>query len=193
MSTHVVCERISKKRWVRERTMAKTQKNDERIFYDTLYRNCMEIALASDCVKGKYGCIILSEGTVVAQTCNKKLEPLRELCEPNCIRLSIPSRTESMIGACGHAEELAIAEAVKTKIDLDKCHLYVAGFRSDGLAYIKDGPEFTCLRCAVQIYIHRVGCVWIPTRNGWEQMTGTQCIKSAKQYALQEKTLPKSS
>ena len=174
--------------------------NNHPIFQNSTYNRCLSLALESNCKKGKYGCLVMYEIPALyggnrppISTFNRQLAPLKGWCEPECVRLHIPSRTESMIGECGHAEELAIAEALSQGFNLNKCSLYVAGFRSNGLAYIKDEPEFTCLRCAIQIYLHRVGIVYVPTKNGWIWLSAKECIKTAKKYALKEKALPSES
>ncbi len=95
-----------------------------------------------------------------------------------------------MIGACGHAEEFAIQEMVQKGIHPWDCSLYVAGFRSNGRVYLKKEPEFTCIRCAMQLFMHNVGLVWVPLFNDWASLTPKECLESAKKYALQEKTLP---
>ncbi|MEK9175405.1 MAG: hypothetical protein AAB795_02305 [Patescibacteria group bacterium] len=173
--------------------------DNNQIFLDPIYQKCLSLALDSDCQKGKYGCVIkyanLAGHSGVLQpiaTFNRQLDPLKNWCDPECVRMHIPSRTESMIGACGHAEELAIAEALSCGLSLNECELYVAGFLSNGLAYIKDEPEFTCLRCAIQIYIHKVGIVYVPTKRGWAPLSAEKCVKTAQKYALQEKSLPQS-
>ena len=93
-----------------------------------------------------------------------------------------------MIGACGHAEEMALWGVVKKCIPLDECEMYVAGVYSNGLPYIKTEPEFTCLRCAVQIYYSGLKKVWVPVVDNWEGLTGEECIKTARAYAMKEKT-----
>src|SRR3989344_3926004 len=160
------------------------------LFRDDLYKQCLCRALDSPCQKGKYGCLLVGDsGAVIQSTCNIQLEPLKDWCDGKCMRNNIPSRTESMLGACAHAEEYALAGMRERKFQPERYSLYVAGFRSNGLAYIKPEPEFTCIRCAVQIYMHGINGVYVPTQTGWVRMTNEEALMSAKQFARQEKTL----
>ena len=97
------------------------------LFQDPIYQKCFYAALDSPCQKMQFGCVVTHQGEVVYEGCNRIIEPLRSLCEPKCIRLSIRSRTESMLGACGHAEELALWEMVRAGTPLSECDFYVAG------------------------------------------------------------------
>jgi len=85
--------------------LAKKISGNNQIFNDEIYKKCFYAALDSACQKMWFGCVIVHNKDVVYEGCNKTIESLKPLCEPTCIRFSITSRTESMIGACGHAEE----------------------------------------------------------------------------------------
>lgn len=161
------------------------------LFDDELYIRCLRNALDSDCEKGKYGCVLVTaaDGRIIADGFNQKMEPLKDWCEPTCMRRSIPSRTESMLGACAHAEERAIVAAMRAGIDLALCRLYVAGMRSNGAAYIKDEPVFTCIRCATQAYMRGLAEFAVPTGNGWGHISAARAIETAKKYATQEKRI----
>ena len=104
-----------------------------------------------------------------------------------CIRFNIQSRTESMIGACGHAEELVLAKAAREKLPLGACEIYVAGLYSNGLPYIKTEPVFTCLRCAVQIYNFGVKKIYVPVVDKWVALSAEQALETARAYATGEK------
>lgn len=169
--------------------VAKELSGNNPLFMNEVYRECLALALQSNCKKGKYGCVVEYENGFVAKTYNKMLDPLSDWCQNECIRSRIPSRTESMIGACGHAEEFALQEIIiNRKLEPRYCHLYVAGFRSSGLAYIKPEPDFTCIRCAVQLYMHDVH-VYVPCKDDWSHLTAKEALQSAKKFALQEKKL----
>lgn len=179
--------------------LAKELNEDNILFRDPIYCKCFCNALDSPCQKMKFGAVIVNHSgerniesaleITVKEGYNKTIEPLKSLCEPTCIRFAIPSRTESMIGACGHAEENALYAAVKIGVPLHKCDLYVAGIYPNGLPYIKTQNEFTCLRCAVQIYNFGINRVWVPTTNGWQSLTGEECVKTALAYATSEKKI----
>ncbi len=176
------------------------------LFYDIyppVYRMCFYAALDSPCQKMKFGCVIMHDLTVLYTGCNKTIEPLKSLCEPKCIRFSITSRTESMLGACGHAEEWALWEIVKMGIPLSECSLYIAGFYPNGLPWLKSEAEHTCLRCAVQMYYAKIKNIYVPVCTvenkrlqmpmpeyiDWQGITPEEALKTALAYATKEKTV----
>jgi deoxycytidylate deaminase len=180
----------TKRRYKRLRlSVAKKLSGNNPLFDDAIFHRCLELALDSDCQKGKYGCVAIYRGKTIAEAFNKILEPLRDCCSPECIRKSIPSRTESMIGACGHAEELALAAVRDLGVTIGKVKFFVAGFRSNGLAYIKPEADSTCIRCGVQFYINGVEKTYVPVRTKWQVVSKEAILRSAKDFALQTKTL----
>ena len=172
-------------------SVAKSLGNFHPLFNSKTYRECLTLALQSNCQKAKYGCVVLygGEGREVAKTFNHVLEPLRDWCSPECIRMKIQSRTESMIGCCGHAEELALVAIRDAGIDPNDCDLFVAGFYPNGLAHIKQEAVHTCLRCATQMYLHRIGHVFVPTIDGWKGISAEEALNTAKSFALKEKLI----
>jgi len=178
----------TKKRYLSLRLrVARLLSGNSPLFEDEMYRRCLSLALLSNCQKGKYGCVVKYHGVIIGEACNKILEPLKGWCEPQCIRLDIPARTNSMIGCCAHAEEIALTKTRDLGLDLSQCEFYVAGFRSSGLTYLKPDRDFTCIRCAVQLYLHNVGKVFVPMADSWEYLTSEEAISTAKQYATQDK------
>ena len=138
----------------------------------------------------KFGCAVSYEGKIVHTDNNRFIEPLRSLCEPHCIRLSLASRTESMLGACGHAEEFALWEMVRCGIPLNKCDLYIAGIFPNGLPWLKlEAADHTCLRCSVQMNFARVRKIWVPfSDHGWTNLSTEQAVKNSVAYATRKKT-----
>ena len=141
--------------------LAKELNRGNVLFNSSIYQKCFFNALESPCQKMKFGVVIVHQPTsityeFVSEGCNRTIEPLKSLCEPTCIRFNIPSRTDSMIGACSHAEESALWNAVKMRIPLKECSLYVAGVYPNGLPHFRKTNEFTCLRCAVQLYLSEI-------------------------------------
>ncbi|MDO8558549.1 MAG: hypothetical protein Q7S09_05200 [bacterium] len=171
------------------------------LFYDPIYCACFEEALDSPCRKMKFGCVITHEGAVVYRGCNKTIEPLHSLCDPACIRLSITSRTEQMLGACGHAEEFALWEVARKGIALYECDLYIAGFYPNGLPWLKTSAEHTCLRCSTQMYQAQVRKIYVPmntrleeqswarSSSEWRSITPQQAVSGALCYAMKEKSI----
>ena len=169
--------------------LAKALNSGNPLFSDPIYKMCLLEALGSPCQKKWFGCVIIYESTIVYSDCNKTIKPLKSLCDPNCIRLNIQSRTESMIGACGHAEELGMAKCTKADIPLDRCSLYVAGLDNNGLPLIKKEAHFTCLRCAVQMYNYGIGKIYTPVIDQWVGLSAERAVEIAKTYAMKEKTV----
>lgn len=163
---------------------------------DQMYQRCFEAALTSKCQKMKFACLVFyrqgSKEKLVVATANKIIEPLKDFCQPECIRFKIQSRTESMLGACGHAEEWALWEIIKLKIPPEKCSFYIAGFDAkNSQPWIKKEKVHTCLRCAVQMYMAKVDKIYVPVIDRWEFLTPEQALKTAKEYALGEKVTEK--
>lgn len=171
--------------------LAKFLNNANPLFDDKIYQTCFMNALSSPCQKMRFGTVVVDArygGGITHTDCNRPIGPLKALCDPKCIRFSIQSRTESMIGACCHSEELAIWEMVRRKISLSECDLYVAGIYTNGLPYMKKLAEFTCLRCAVQIYNAGVRTVYVPFEGKWVGLSAEECVQQAIAYATKEKT-----
>lgn len=167
--------------------LAKTLTNNNPLFSDQIYQECFYSALDSPCQKMKFGSVITRYGQVVYKGCNDTLKPLRSLCEPTCIRLSIQSRTESMIGACGHAEELGLWKLINEGTPLHECELYVAGLYANCLPWFKQVVEHTCLRCAAQMYLAKIVRIYVPVVDHWEWLTPEIAVETARSYALGEK------
>lgn len=162
------------------------------IFNDWIYKHCLYLALDSPCQKMWFGSVITKgdHGPVMGVGCNRTIDPLKHICEPECIRNSIPSRTESMIGACGHAEEWAQAEAQRVGHDLREGHLYVAGLFPNGLPWLKDqAKDHSCIRCSVRMFQNGIHTVWVPTPNGWSALTTAEAVEKSMKYALGDKQI----
>jgi deoxycytidylate deaminase len=157
------------------------------LLHDPIYQNCFSSALDSPCQKMKFGCVITHNNYIEYVGCNETIKPLAPLCEGRCIRLDIPSRSEPMIGACGHAEELAIWSVIHKGIPITECNLYVAGLYSNCLPWFKSETEHTCLRCAVQQYHAKLKMIYVPVNNRWEGLTPEQALVTARDYAMRQR------
>lgn len=176
--------------------LAKELNRENPLFLNfSYYQKCFFNALNSPCQKMRFGAVIARQHSshayeFISEGCNKTIEPSKSLCDPSCIRFNIPSRTESMIGACSHAEESALWNAIKRGwFPLSECVLYVAGIYPNCLPYIKKENEFTCLRCAVQIYHSGIKNVFVPASHGWQFLRNEECVKTAIAYATRLKSI----
>lgn len=145
--------------------LAKALYPDNALFHDAMYRECFFAALGSQCQKLWFGCVITHGEQIITRQCNTPIEPLKHWCEPVCIRFSIQSRTESMLGACSHAEEFALWDAARQGIPLNECDLYIAGVYPNGMPWFKTEGEHTCMRCSVQMHQARIGSILVPTND----------------------------
>lgn len=171
--------------------LAKHLNNNNPIFNDPIYQRCFFNALDSECQKMKFGCVITRDGEIVYEGQNKTIAPLKELCNPKCIRFLIQSRTEQMLGACGHAEELGLWEVAKKGIPLNECELYIAGLHSDCLPWLKKEAEHTCLRCSTQMYNAGIKRIYVPVAHKWIGLSKEEALKTALAYATKEKVVSK--
>jgi len=182
---YILADQKTKKRYeLLAFRVARAFSGNNRIFDDPLYQECFMAALQSPCQKKKFGCVITRRGKIVQVVSNDTIGPLKKMCEGGCIRLCILSRTEPMLGACGHAEELALWAVVRKGIPLDQCELYVAGLNDKCLPWLKTEKEHTCMRCAVQQYHAGLMAVHVPVIDRWESMTAEEALISARDYAL---------
>lgn len=144
-----------------------------------IYDSCIRAAEASDCSKMKFGAVLVpshphSSGLGCLASCNRRMPPLAYLCEETCIRMTMQSRTDGLIGACAHAEEQVLWAAKSLGYDLRDAALYVGGFdpRSLGKAW-RSTRRWTCLRCAIAMWHSGIAKVMVPvtapdTHNGWQ-------------------------
>jgi deoxycytidylate deaminase len=160
---------------------------DNPLFADPIFQKCMELAGSSLCQKLGYGAVMVCGNEIVADSSNKPIAELASLCEPTCIRFKIQSRTESMLGACGHAEEWVLQQTRDKGIDPAECDMYIAGNRQSGEPHIKSIPEHTCLRCTVAMHRDHVRTVLVPVVDRWMPLTTAEALETAKAYALGEK------
>lgn len=141
-----------------------------------IYDSCIQAAEGSDCSKMKFGAVLVPShphlsGLGCLASCNRRMPPLAYLCEETCIRLSMPSRTDGLIGACAHAEERVLWAAKSLGYDLVGATLYVAGLRPEGPVW-RTERRWTCLRCAIAMWHSGIRKVMVPvtvpeTNNGW--------------------------
>lgn len=158
---------------------------------DPIFRACIRAALKSPCQKLRFGAVLSGRGkdNVIRTMCgyNRTIDGLDGLCQPTCIRLGTQSRTESMLGACGHAEERLLWQAVKAGWRMADCSLYVASVNAQGEPNRRKQKEFTCLRCAVAMHYSGLGSVSVAWESAWHRLTVAECLASAQKYALGEK------
>lgn len=156
---------------------------------DKILRECVDLALDSDCKKLRFGAVLYDEGSekIIARSFNRIMGPFAHLCEKECIRNSIPSRTESMIGACSHAEERLLITGATLGYDLSTCEIYVQGIRmkEDGQFDLltKNQKTFTCIRCATQMHIGGLRAINIWLEEEWHPISPSAAMVQAFNYA----------
>lgn len=159
------------------------------LFRDNLFQRCYMAALDSACQKMRFGCVVTHNGKVVGEGCNATIGPMKSLCEPVCIRFDIPSRTESMVGACAHAEESALWQAIHAGAPINECELFIAGVHNTDVPWIKTEAMHSCLRCAVQMHHAKLRSIWVPVVDHWEQLSTGDAIRTATDYATKVKSV----
>ncbi len=171
--------------------VARVVSRNNPLFEDEKYQACFEGALDSLCQKLWVGCILVRDHKVISQGQNKPIKELEHVCEPKCIRFQIQSRTESMVGACAHAEEYVIWDAVRMGVPLHECDIYVAMVGTDGLPRFRKDSRvgYTCLRCATSMRLAGIKNVYIDIADHWEKVGIDEALQSALQYAQGEKKL----
>jgi deoxycytidylate deaminase len=158
------------------------------LFQDKLYRQCISNAVLSPCPKAGFGALIVYDGIIASESYNHNTIPeIASQCNLTCIRLNIQSRTESMLGSCSHAEEVAIDDARKKGIPLDKSDIYIAGIKADGLPWIKEDANHSCIRCAQQMYRAGIKNIYIPVKDKWEKISTSDAVKTAQAFALKDR------
>ncbi len=158
---------------------------------DVIYKECLVQARCSPCQKMGKGSVVTDDtGKILFADHNRFIEGLEYLCAGKCIRLDMPSRTDGMIGSCGHAEEVLLIKAATAGHELSELHVYVATVGPDGEPYNeRPRPEFTCLRCSVQMVNAGLGSVNVVFNGAWHRQTPVEAVKSSAAYALGEKKI----
>ncbi len=157
---------------------------------DPIYQACIAEALKSPCQKKGVGAVLVSAEhtdatrghTIIAREHNRPIEGMESLCQPTCIRLRIASRTESMLGSCGHAEERLLWDVTRRGYlaFMPQLSLYVAGVTDQKVPERRPFPEFTCLRCAVAMHYADLGAIYVAYQgNSWVRQTPQEALASA--------------
>lgn len=154
---------------------------------DSILKECLELASYSPCQKLGFGAVLYShnEEKIIAQNFNKTVDALRDICQPECVRLKIKSRTHSMIGACAHAEEQLVYTAGNMGVDLSTCEIYVAGVRPDGTPLEKTDITFTCIRCATAMYLGGLRAINVWFEEEWHPIRPEEALKQSFEYAIE--------
>jgi deoxycytidylate deaminase len=151
---------------------------------DDFLEKLIEAAMKSDCEKKKFGACAVKNGQIYnVYTYNRRLPFHSFLCEGECIRKKIDSGMDSMVGACGHAEEQLIWRMGDDAINSE---IYVLQVDFEGNLVPKKEKGFYCARCATAMYYAHVKGVHVYVVDHWEFLTTEEAIKSAYQFALGE-------
>jgi hypothetical protein len=167
---------------VGEKTM-----NDELI-----YTLCIENAKLSPCQKRGFGTVIMLESGNHWVGSNQPIPPAKHLCDPECIRFNIQSGADSLIGSCGHSEEIAIWQTINFGLDVKGAKLYVAGVsKPDNAPLTKNDPHFYCVRCATLMHYAGIAGVHVWVDNKWHYLTTDEAYQTSLNYALKKIELGK--
>lgn len=158
---------------------------------EEVYEACTALARKSPCQKLGFGAVLIHKPSrsLVAEAFNSPLLPLADMCEGECIRFHIRSRTRSMIGACAHAEEICISKAVVGGLGakLRYCELFVRGWDPQRQTHVNgtgDRAAFTCIRCATQMYLYGILGVNVWFGGEWHFVPSEKALEQAKLYAM---------
>ena len=159
---------------------------DNKVYY---YNACLDKATESTCIKAGFGCMLVLENKPIIVTCNGHSDWAKTFCEEGkCIRFKIPSRTNSLIGACGHAEEKAIWSSVKKYGTAKGANLYVTGVQKpSNEPLIYNRTEFSCIRCAtVMCYAEVERIYWWTNGTDLVSQTPYDAYVSSMKFAIGE-------
>jgi deoxycytidylate deaminase len=151
-----------------------------------IFSICMRQALKSPCKKLGFGCVVLLNGALKAITENRPHPKTAFMCEEGCIRESIPSRTNSMLGSCIHAEEWAIWSLMPHyPHQMYEMDFYIAGMDESGVPLPKTTSDFSCLRCATQMLMAGVRGIHIYRTDlqEWAFIPVEKAVETAYGYA----------
>lgn len=146
--------------------------------YDVL----LEQAIASPCQKRGFGCVLELNGEVIAITNNHDIDDISHLCKPKCIRFSMPSGSESMVGDCGHAEEHAIWETIRKLGSAKGAKLWILGVSKPDNAVLEN-PKFYCVRCATLMRYAGVEGVYCHSEGEWHWITTEEAYNHSLEYS----------
>lgn len=162
-----------------------------------LYETCIKQARLSSCKKMGFGAVLYHEvkEMIAWEAHNTQMFGMSDICEPECVRMKIPSRTQSMVGACAHAEELCLWNALgdfrrkgftlAPEQILPNCSLYVAGVWNDGTPIERGEAGFTCIRCATQMLHSGVRGVNVWFERDWHFFRAAHALRDSFKYATQ--------
>lgn len=156
-----------------------------------IYLECLSLARQTPCQKLGFGAVLIEDDIQAprARAYNKKIGPLAEfVCTEKCIRFDIQSRTQSMIGACGHAEERCLWTATKHGLtEMSKSELYVQGVEIPSMNPLtKTAATFTCIRCATQMDYAGVRGINVWFMDEWHFIPTDEAVRQAMMYATME-------
>jgi hypothetical protein len=153
---------------------------------EEIFQECVTLAMESNCKKLGFGAVLYDCGQekIIARCSNNAMKPFEYLCDPECIRDRIPSRTQSMIGACAHAEEQCLWLGAAVGLDLSTCEIYVQGVNlKTGDLLTKTDETFTCIRCATQMYLAKLKAINIWLEDGWLSIPTDIALVQSYEYA----------
>lgn len=154
-------------------------------YYEALFSKATD----SPCQKRGFGCILVMDDKIAAFTNNHDIDEISHLCKPTCVRLSMPSGSESMVGDCGHAEEHAIWETIQKLGTVKGAELWVLGVSKPDNTVLEN-PKFYCIRCSTLMRYSGVAGVHCFSNNQWHWIPTEEAYKHSLEYAIPGEAQP---
>ena len=73
--------------------------------------------------------------------------------------------------------------------NLARCEIFIQGVKPGGEHLTRQGIEFTCIRCATQMYLAGIRGVNMWFEEEWHLVRPEDAMRQAFQYAIQAKEL----
>ena len=90
-------------------------------------KEALKLSKTANCIKGKVGAILVKKNKIIAQGVNNVPDGINPCTEETCIRkkLQLKSGEKQELCFVVHAEQNALLDALKNKVDISDSTLYV--------------------------------------------------------------------
>lgn len=168
------------------------------LFLDEKFQHCWELAFSTEatCAKMRFACLVYEGDHFVTSDVNRMMtsqfgrERFCSFDGFSCVRLGIVSRTDPVIGDCGHAPVWCLRKVFDLGYlpqDLKKLDFYEAGFYPNGSPWWREEPTYTCLYCESVFAVMGLDKIWGVVDGKWEKLSTKDSFYSSAPYALGER------